>query len=382
MPTTLVDLDLDQPLPAFFPPAGTTVTVTIWRQGVPLGIAHLDRTVKKSQLRKALLAQLGPIDDEQTTPPSVAIGSAEPLTVIVCTCRRPQLLAACLDGLLAQSHPADEILVIDNAPQEDASRLLLQSSYPSCRYFAEPRPGIRFARNRGLQEAKGEILAFIDDDCLPLPGWLAAIAGQFAVRPLLGCCTGPVLPLELATPAQEWLEARGGFARGFRRRLFAPTAEGLGPAYPLQAWMFGSGANMAFRRSSLQQIGPFAETLPTAEDLEIFYRIVRGGFELLYEPAAVVRHRHPPTLDDLRRRLFDWGWGYLAFLTQVACTDPPFRRRAVMEMFSWLRYQLVQRLGGTLFGRGGPHLPLHLILIEIAGGLVAVPAYLIHRARP
>jgi cellulose synthase/poly-beta-1,6-N-acetylglucosamine synthase-like glycosyltransferase len=290
------------------------------------------------------------------------------------------LLALCLDGLLAQSHPADEILVIDNAPQEASSRLLLQNSYPHCRYLAELRPGIRFARNRALRAANGEILAFIDDDCLPLPGWLAAIAAQFAARPGLGCCTGPVLPLELATAAQEWLEARGGFTRGFRRRLFAPCGEGYGPAYPLQAWMFGTGANMAFRRSALRQIGPFAERLRTAEDLDIFYRVLRGGFELLYEPAAVVRHRHPATLGDLRRRLFDWGWGYLAFLTQVVCTDPPYRRRALREMTSWLRYQLVQRLGGHLRGGGGPF-PLHLILLEIAGGLAGVPGYLLHRAR-
>jgi GT2 family glycosyltransferase len=380
LPVAMVDLDLDLPWPPSWPAASTsTLNITVWRQGIPLGAVRLDRAKASSQLREALLAEFGDSDEEQMPPP-VATGVSEPLTVIVCTCRRPQLLANCLEGVLAQSRPADEILVIDNAPQEEATRLLVQGHYPACRYVAEARPGIRFARNRALREAKGEILAFVDDDCLPLPGWLAAVAGQFAARPQLGCCTGPVLPLELATSAQQWLEARGGFARGFRRRLFAPQGEGLGPVYPLQAWMFGTGANMAFRRSILQHIGPFAETLPTAEDLDIFYRVLRSGFQLLYEPAAVVRHRHPETLGDLRRRLFDWGWGYLAFLTQVACNDPPYRRRALLEMACWLRYQVVQRLGGTLLNRSAPSLPLHLILTEIAGGLAGVPGYFIHRA--
>lgn len=378
MPTAMVDVDLDQPWPASWP-AAEAVAVTIWRRGMPLGIAHLRHG---GDARQAVLTQFGAETGEGAAPPPVPTGNTAPLTVIICTCRRPRLLAACLDGLLAQSHPADEILVIDNAPEEDATRLLLQNSYPTCRYVTESRRGIRYARNRAVREAKGEILAFIDDDCRPLPGWLAAIAGQFAARPLLGCCTGPVLPLELATPAQEWLEARGGFTRGFRRRLFAPHTEGLGPVYPLQAWMFGTGANMAFRRATLSHIGPFTERLPVPEDLEIFYRVLRGGFELLYEPAAVVRHRHPSTLADLRRHLFAWGFGYLAFLTQVACTDPAYRRRALREMVAWLRYQLGHRLIAHWSEPDAEPLPRHLILLEIAGGLAAVPSYLFHRVHP
>jgi O-antigen biosynthesis protein len=383
MPTAMVDLDLGQPWPLW--PTGDTpsMAITVWREGTPLGLIRVDNKIREGEdLRARILAQLGPIANEEGAPPPPAKEGAEPLSVIVCTCRRPHLLAACLDALRAQSHPADEILVIDNAPQEEATRILLRDEYPHCRYIAEPRRGIRFARNRALREAKGEILAFIDDDCLPLPGWLAAIAGHFAARPMLGCCTGPVLPLELSTPAQEWLETRGGFTRGFRRRLFTAQTDDFGPVYPLQAWMFGTGANMAFRGSALRQIGPFAEQLRTAEDLEIFYRILRGGFELLYEPAAVVRHRHPATLGDLRRHLFDWGFGYLAFLTQVACSDPPYRRRALLEMASWLRYQLSQRLGHRLFGRVEPRFPIHLILLEIIGGLAGVPGYFFHRARP
>jgi O-antigen biosynthesis protein len=381
MPTAMLDLDLDQPWPSSWPAAGA-VAVTVWRRGMPLGLVHLRHGGEARQALQTLQSQFGAAPDEETNPPPMPTGKTAPLTVIVCTCRRPRLLAACLDGLLAQSHRADEILVIDNAPEDGASRLLLQNSYPTCRYVAEPRRGIRFARNRALREAKGEILAFIDDDCRPLPGWLAAIAGQFAARPMLGCCTGPVLPLELATPAQEWLEFRGGFARGFRRRLFAPHAEGLGPVYPLQVWMFGTGANMAFRRATLRQIGPFVERPLVPEDLEIFYRVLRGGYELLYEPAAVVRHRHPATNSSLRRHLFAWGFGYLAFLTQVACTDPPYRRRALREMRAWLHYQLGQRLLGGRSARTGPSLPVHLILLEIAGGLAGVPGYLFHRPRP
>jgi len=101
---------------------------------------------------------------------------------VVCTCRRPAALTRCLAALSAQDHPNYDILVVDNDPDGSAAAMVRQS-FPAVRYVAEGKPGVRFARNRGIAESAGKIIAFIDDDCVPVPGWLRSLAGNFRQRP-------------------------------------------------------------------------------------------------------------------------------------------------------------------------------------------------------
>ena len=189
--------------------------------------------------------------------------------MVVCTRDRTDQLRGCLGALRVQKGIDFETLVVDNAPADSATRELIFERYWKCRYVVEPAPGVAFARNRGIALARGEIIAFLDDDCRPGAGWLRAIAKSFTEHPHLGCCTGPVLPLELKTPAQALLEARGGFNKGFHRRLFGRESGAVyGKSYPLQTWRCGTGGNMAFRRCVLDRIGLFDEHLQSAEDLE------------------------------------------------------------------------------------------------------------------
>ncbi len=302
-------------------------------------------------------------------------------TVIVCTYRRPLLLQTCIRSLLAQERPPAEIVIVDNAPQDRRTRRLLQRRFPSCRYTAEPRRGIAFARNRGLRSAGGDILAFVDDDCQAKVGWLQRLTEPFRDNSRLGCCTGPVLPLELKTTAQRLMEDRGGFSKGFQRRLFTQASAHDSGNYPVQAWIFGTGANMAFRRSTFETIGGFDETPGFAEDLDIFYRVIRAGFELLYEPQAAVLHRHPETRRALRRSLFYWGWGYVSFLKKVARNDALYHRIALRELKSWIfSFQLQDRLLGKFRQRETAGFPLELILAEFSGGLAALLAFHPHGA--
>jgi hypothetical protein len=223
------------------------------------------------------------------------------------------------------------------------------------------------------------VLAFTDDDCRPVPGWVESIARDFATDPDLGCVTGPILPLELETEAQEAMEARGGFNRGFQRRRFTLDAED-GPVYPVQAWRFGAGGSMAFSRHCLRTVGGFDEALWRSEDIDLFYRALRAGYALAFEPGAAVRHRHLRGWSQLRRRMFHWGWGYLVFLDKIARTDSPeYARRARMERRNWWAYQLHDRLLPAL--HGAADLPLSLVANELAGGAVGYRGYPLARAR-
>jgi GT2 family glycosyltransferase len=304
------------------------------------------------------------------------------LSVVLCTQGRPEELSVCLKSLLKQQYPPMEIVVIDTHPEDTGTQVLMRHRFPGCRYVPGPELRLASARNLGIAESFGEVIAFIGDGCRPMAGWSRAIAQSFAGNPFLGCCTGPVLPLELKTRAQRLLEERGGFSKGFARVVFNRNSPHRAEAYPVQSWRFGTGANMSFMRSTLLRIGGFDTSLRSAEDLEIFFRVLRADFELVYEPKAIVFHQYPRTYLELRRTLHLWGHGYISALLKIADIDPLYRDKALSEASSWFwSFQLRDRLFGGFFGNRR-RFPPGLVLAEISGGARALAEYLFHRPGP
>lgn len=113
-------------------------------------------------------------------PPPVHSGTLPLVTVAVCTRNLTADLALCLDALNRLDYPNLDILVVDNAPSSNATELLVRTTYPSMRYICEPRPGLNWARNRAIIEARGEIVAYTDDDVVVDPGWVKALSQLFA----------------------------------------------------------------------------------------------------------------------------------------------------------------------------------------------------------
>jgi len=125
------------------------------------------------------------------------------LTAAICTRGRPEQLGRALESLCVQRVGPSEILVIDNAPQDDAAERTVARVCPAARYVVEPAPGLDFARNRALAEADGDIVAFLDDDAVASPGWAEAIRAAFENSSALGVCTGRVEPLAVRTAGQR-----------------------------------------------------------------------------------------------------------------------------------------------------------------------------------
>ncbi|HVR99011.1 MAG TPA: glycosyltransferase family A protein, partial [Thermoanaerobaculia bacterium] len=142
------------------------------------------------------------------------------VTAAVCTRNRGEDLAGCLEALERLDYPALDLLVIDNAPTDDSTERLVRERHPRVRYCREPRPGLDWARNRAILEARGEIVAFTDDDVRVDPRWARAIAEVFADHPDVMAVTGLVAPYELETEAQALFETYGGFGRGCLRQWF------------------------------------------------------------------------------------------------------------------------------------------------------------------
>ncbi|MGH7657415.1 MAG: glycosyltransferase family 2 protein, partial [Gemmatimonadales bacterium] len=213
------------------------------------------------------------------------------VTTAVCTRDRPEDLERCLQAISRLDPKPDAVIVVDNAPSSDATRLLV-AQHPGVRYVREDRPGLDAARNRALREVTTEIVAFTDDDAMPDPRWLGALLPDFRDPGVL-CVTGLTLAAELETEAQEVFEFASGFGRGFRRRTFSWLNQN-----PFAVGAVGAGVNMALRRKVVTLVGEFDEALdagtPTRSggDHAMFTAILTAGYEIVYEPRALTRHRH------------------------------------------------------------------------------------------
>ncbi|MGH3132048.1 MAG: glycosyltransferase family 2 protein, partial [Gaiellaceae bacterium] len=285
---------------------------------------------------------------------------------VVCTRDRADRLEGCLAALAEQRYPSYEVVVVDNAPQDDTTRRVAE--HWSVRYVREPRPGLDWARNRGLAAARTPIVAFTDDDAQPEPGWLAALVRGFA-SPDVAVVTGLVLPAELETPAQLLFEdAYGGMGKGFAMHVH--THRSRRPVFRPE-WV-GAGCNMAFRRTALLEIGGFDPALDVGTatggggDLDVFQRLLEAGSAIAYRPDAVVRHLHRSTMAALRRQLFDNGRSYSAMLTAAFLRARGWERWRVVDRYlrwivRWHAWRLVRGVAGR------EALPLRLVVAEAAG---------------
>lgn len=217
------------------------------------------------------------------------------ISVIICTHNRAALLGRAIDSLTAQVGAVPtEIVVVDNCSTDATERVVqdLSDRYPGLiRYIAEERLGLSHARNTGMRAARGDIIAFIDDDVVLCPGWLEGLARAFDTHPEAACVCGPSEP-EWCAPPPSWMtpELVAFIAPG----EYGPVAKALrGKQYPL-------GLNMAFRRESIAGLGEFStslghvgSSLSGAEEVEFADRLRRHGGEVLYVPWVRVRHLVP-----------------------------------------------------------------------------------------
>ncbi|MEO6057324.1 MAG: glycosyltransferase [Gemmatimonadales bacterium] len=247
------------------------------------------------------------------------------ISVAVCTHARTATLTRALDTLMAQRPAVAEILVVDNAPPDDATHDLV-ARYPSVRYVREPIQGLDFARNRALASASGEVVAFLDDDAVAEPGWAEALGAVFAADPTVAVCTGRVEALGEGTEGERVFEANGGFSRGTGRiRLPADAGAPLhGRSAPLIAWAVsvGSGCSYAVRRETALALGGFDEALdlgaalPGGGDHDLLWRALQAGHSVVYEPAALAWHEHRPEAAGAHAQIVGHQRALLAFLSK------------------------------------------------------------------
>jgi glycosyltransferase involved in cell wall biosynthesis len=358
LPAVVLDLELSQPLPRVAPaaPDGRRVQqawalVRLFTE--PLGTILVDVPeygLSPVDLAAAIDDQLGAVVRPRLggaaipangfTPAAepaflasrrVVLAAAPDITVVVCTRERPGALARCLDSLLAQQYPNFKILVVDNAPVTQATAEVVRSAARRgpVQYLVEPKGGLSFARNTAVAACPGEIMAWIDDDELADPHWLAEVARALAEHPEADVVSGVIVPAELETRAQIWFEQFGGHSkgRGFVPDVFGPrTAHRQNPLYPLPP--FGTGANMTFRPGVIERVGGWDNALGAgtpamgSEDTLAFTQVLLAGGTIVYQPTAITHHYHRRDFEGLEKQMVGYGTGLTAAYTSLLLGRP------------------------------------------------------------
>ena len=249
------------------------------------------------------------------------------LSLIICTRNRCEQLVPCLEAIQRIEFERPwELIVVDNG-SDDATALVVQefieaASFP-VHHVPEPRLGLGNARNAGLAAARGEILAFTDDDCYPTAEFLSRVWSAFR-DPSLGYVTGRILLHDLAD-----------LPLAIQDYDVPVTFPGKSFIHPGGV----QGANMAFRRDVLRQIGGFdplfgAGSLFPAEDLDAANRASAAGWKGQYRPDIVVHHHHGRKASDAARMWKSYGLGIGACYMKLFLQGP--ERVRLMRFVRWV----------------------------------------------
>jgi glycosyltransferase involved in cell wall biosynthesis len=254
------------------------------------------------------------------------------ISVVICTRERPKMLRNCLESVFKLDYPRYEVVVVDNAPKTDSTRVevekFIEQSF-NLQYVVEPNQGQCWARNTGARAARGELIAYTDDDVIVDSHWLVGVLRGFSAGENVGGVNGLTIPAELETIEQTWFEQSGGFNKGYEQKIydmkrFKPSR----PFYPFSAGLFGTGANFAVRKSVLEKVGYFdpalgAGTITTCgDDLAMYVQILFAGYQLVYEPTAFLQHIHRREYAELQKQIYNYGVGFAAFLTKTLLDHP------------------------------------------------------------
>lgn len=235
------------------------------------------------------------------------------ISVIVCTYNRAAYLRKALRSLCGQAFPKDafEVLVVDNNSTDDTARLVREefAGEENVRYIFEPVQGLSQARNTGWRNARGEYVAYLDDDAVASERWLAEIQVAFGTTIPQPAVVGGEIDLAWEAPRPPWLiDAWLVYLGKFD---LAPASRWLGS----EEWV--GGGNCAFKRDVLAQIGGFdtqvgrkGDSLISNDEVLLFRKLQESGRRLYYRPAMKIWHSVPEerlTLPWFERRFFWQG---------------------------------------------------------------------------
>jgi GT2 family glycosyltransferase len=217
---------------------------------------------------------------------------AEPVapraSVIIPNWNGLRYLRPCLDALARQSYRQAEVIVVDNASQDD-SVPVMEREYPWVRVVSlASNRGYAGGCNAGMAAARGEILVLLNNDTEAEPGWLAALVAALDAHPEAGLAASRIMLWD----RRDTLHSAGDLYRADGTADSRGVWQPYGPPYDQPAYVFGAcGGAMAVRRQVIEEVGPFEESFfMYCEDIDLNWRAQRAGWRCIYTPEAVVYH--------------------------------------------------------------------------------------------
>jgi GT2 family glycosyltransferase len=215
----------------------------------------------------------------------------EPVSVVIPTIGRVDLLRGCLESIAACRPAPAEVVVVDQSQGEDVGSLVEGYRQRGARVVRSDAHGVAAARNQGLDAVTHDTVLMTDDDCTVAPDWIGVGAGRVREDPRL-LATGQVLPVGDGRAVPSTIADT-------RPRDYTGT---------IHYFVLYTG-NMALNRSEVMAAGGFDEKLPTAEDNDLCYRWLRSGRRLVYEPRMVVWHHDWRSPEEMHRVQLSYARG-------------------------------------------------------------------------
>ena len=277
-------------------------------------------------------------------------------SIVIPTYNRPEQLVFCLQACARLDYPCDrfEVIVVDDGGVTPLDEIVTRfHGMLTLRLLRQENTGPAAARNRGASEARGEFLAFTDDDCAPAPNWLRALSTQIVASP--DC-------------------AVGGQTRNALTHNLYSTASQLLISYLLSyynavphAARFFPSSNLAFPTKQFRAVKGFDVTYlrAAAEDRELCDRWLNHGYRMIYAAEAVVYHAHALTFRTFLRQHFHYGRGAFCF-NQVRARRGQHRVKVEPPAFyfNMLRYPFVSAQGVK-----APLLTLLFVVTQVANAV-------------
>ena len=206
------------------------------------------------------------------------------VSIIIPAFNEEKMIGQCLQSLLVLNYPKNkyEILVVDNN-STDATAKIIQKYEVS--YLKEKRPAPAAARNLGIKKAKGEIVAFMDADCVADKNWLINLIKGFHPNTKIAGVGGDIRALTPKNLIEKWADVFL-FNHKFTKIPFLITG------------------NCAYKTEVVKKVGLFNPSFRYGEDVDLSWRIFSLGYQFAYAPKAIVYHQVPKSLGQLLKKYF------------------------------------------------------------------------------
>ena len=218
------------------------------------------------------------------------------VSIIVPVRNRPEEIASCVKSLLSLDYPEEkrEIIVVDDASEDDTPRVV--EGLPVTRHRMRERQGPSACRNWGARHSNGEMVCFLDSDCVAKRSWLRDLVPAFR-RPMVGAAGGLVDSHDDRTALDRYEKVKSSLHMGNH-----PTDSSMGNRF-----FYLPSCNLAVRKETFLKVGGFEEGLEVGEDVDLCWRIIDMGRVVEYRPSAEISHKHRNSIWPFCKRRFEYG---------------------------------------------------------------------------